>query len=142
TLAMVAGDAINVLSNAWNDANSANSGQGLNNRVASPTEINSVLINGIVPSVNNNYSGGVENYFRFLENWSGKDLEFSGSIIELYESVKATGNWSYGGKVYQAPNRPWSWDTALGGEDGPPGAPSVVEIVRSNWSIEESENLD
>lgn len=134
TLAMVAGDAITILSNAWDDANSTNYGD----RNAQATEANAVFMNGIVPSANNNYSGGVENYFRFLEKWNGRDFTFSGSIIQLWESEKATGRWSYGNPVYTAPGRPWAWDTALGGIDGPPGAPRVVEIWRGQWEISEA----
>ncbi len=135
-MSMVAGDAINVLSNAWDDDDSSSN---LSSRVATETTINSVLINGIVPSEDDTYSGGVENYFRFLEKWSGVDFNFSGSVIELYESKLALGKWGQN-DVYSAPNRPWSWDTALGGIDGPPGAPRVVEIIRANWKIEDSED--
>ena len=131
TLAMVAGDAITILSNAWDDDKSTN----FANRVARETEANAVFMNGIVPSGNEKYSGGVENYFRFLEKWGGKKFQFSGSIIQLWRSKEAIGNWRYGNPVYDAPKRPWSWDTALGGIDGPPGAPRVVEMWRGAWTV-------
>lgn len=132
TLAMVAADSLNILSNAWNDANSNKTMSTY--RKASQTTVNAVCISGIVPSKNNHYSGGVENYFRFLEYWTGVDFNFSGSIIQMWESQKATGYWGKS-NVYEAPKRNWSWDNALGGLNGPPGAPRVVELRRTAWKM-------
>lgn len=132
---MVAGDAINILSNNWADANSDASNDPYSGRTAGDTTINSVFINGIVKSASNNYSGGVENYFRLLENWGSKKLTFSGSLIELWESQRAKGAWKYGSPIYDAPNRIWSWDNALGGLVGPPGVSPTTSLVRKQWSI-------
>ena len=131
TLAMIAGDAISVMSNAWDDANSNN----WSARVASETTQNAVMIQGIVPSQNSTYSGGVENYFRFMESWSGTEYIYNGSIVSMWESQVATGSWSYGSPVYKAPIRTWAWDSNLGGMNGPPGAPRVVEILKKNWKL-------
>ncbi|HPK03616.1 MAG TPA: hypothetical protein PLS90_14305 [Candidatus Sumerlaeota bacterium] len=130
TLAMVACDSLMILSNAWNDANSTN----YSNRIASETTVNTVCMQGNVPTGGGYYSGGVENYFRFLENWSGKDLNFSGSIILMWASQKFLGKWGQS-NVYSPPNRKWSWDTALGGINGPPGAPRVVELEKKDWKM-------
>ena len=135
TLSLVAGDAINILSNSWNDANSANSGSPYSNRNASNTTINAVCMNGIVPS-DGTYSGGVENFFRLLENWGSKKLTFSGSIIVLWKSKKAVGKWFYGSPVYAAPQRVWSWDAALGGMTGPPGIPPVIFPEKKQWKVD------
>ncbi len=129
-LAMVAADALSILSNSWNDANSTN----YSKRNASSTTVNAVCMQGIVPTSGGNYSGGVENYFRLLENWSGITLTFSGSIINMWMSELAVGVWR-SNVYYQPPNRTWSWDTALGGAAGPPGAPSVIEIRRTAWEM-------
>lgn len=131
TMAMVVADALTILSNAWDDAN----GNTYSKRIASATEVNAVCMQGIVPSANSNYSGGVENYFRFLEQWSGKEFKFSGSIINMWKSRKALGVWKYDSPVYTAPNRTWSWDTSLGGINGPPGASRVVELTRTAWEL-------
>lgn len=130
-LAMIAADAITILSNAWNDANSGGPKSGRN---ANATTVNSVCMQGIVSTGNNHYSGGVENYFRLLENWSGIEYKFSGSIINMWESEIATGVWN-NNDYYNPPNRNWSWDTSLGGAAGPPGAPSVIEIRRTGWEM-------
>lgn len=135
-MSMVAADALTILSNSWSDVNSATSTDAekkYKDRAASNTKVNAVCMQGIVPSANNNYSGGVENYFRLLENWGGDSLTFSGSLINMWESTRALGKWKYGGPVYDAPNRVWSWDTALGGVDGPPGAPYTVRMTRKGW---------
>lgn len=133
TLAMVAADALSILSNSWNDANSSN----YNKRIASQTTVNCVCMQGIVATAGGNYSGGVENYFRLLEQWSGVNLKFSGSIINMWESEMALGIWKQSGNYYTPPNRQWSWDTGLGGLSGPPGAPSVIYMKRTNWEAPE-----
>ena len=60
-------DAITILSPGWTPLNSTNS---LSSRVATPDTVNAAILTGIVPSVTGNYSGGVENFLRLLENWS------------------------------------------------------------------------
>ena len=142
TLALIAGDAVTILSNSpdgtkgWQDANS---NKTISNRTAEATTINCVFMNGIVASGNDSngnshYSGGVENYFRFLENWSGKNFNFNGSLIQLWGSKKATGYWPGTGTIYNPPNRNWSWDKSLNVINGPPGIPSFITIKRSQWS--------
>lgn len=132
-LAMVAADALSILSNKWSDANSAD----YSKRIANQTTVNCVCMQGIVATADGNYSGGVENYFRLLEQWSGVNLKFSGSIINMWESEIALGIWKQTGNFYSPPNRLWSWDTALGGLAGPPGAPSVIYMKRTNWEMPE-----
>ena len=60
-------DAVNILSNSWVDTNP-------NNSAASNTTVNTAIVSGIVPSTNCYYSGGAENFPRFLENWDAQDL--------------------------------------------------------------------
>ena len=131
TLAMVAADALTILSNNWLDSRATNYSQ----RTGTATEINAVCLQGTVPTEDGNYSGGVENYFRFLEQWNNADLRFSGSIINMWDSQMALAHWRYGSPVYTAPTRRWSGDTARGGINGPPGAPRVVEISKTGWAM-------
>ena len=100
--AAIVADAINVLSNNWTDANSGSQ------PVAKATTINAAFIAGNVPTTSSNYSGGVENYPRFLENWSGVRFNYVGSMVILYASQQATGVWGTG--VYSAPTRNWAYD--------------------------------
>jgi hypothetical protein len=130
-LSLIAADAYNQLSNNWNDANSTLS---VNSRVATETTVKTVVMAGNVPTDSDTpYSGGVENYFRFHEKWSGRAFNFAGSIINLWESQIATGDWSYGDPVYTAPIRLWDWDSIYGGINGPPGMPRVFFLDRLEW---------
>ena len=105
---VIIGDAINVLSNAWNDTTATGS------RVASNTTINAALVGGIVASNGVNYSGGAENFIRLLENWSGKTLTYTGSIVQLWQSSQGTGVWTGSSSVYTAPSTySWTYDTRL-----------------------------
>jgi hypothetical protein len=106
-LSLVTGDAYNQLSNSWDDAHSTSWAS----RGASNTTVKSVIMAGNVPTdPDTDYSGGVENYFRFHENWSGDTFTFAGSIINMWDSEIATSDWRYGDPVYTAPNRAWDWD--------------------------------
>jgi hypothetical protein len=103
--AAVVGDAITVLSNAWNDTTAAVS------RVASNTTVNAALVTGNVPSNGTYYSGGGENFIRFLENWGGKSFTYYGSMVQLWQSKQGTGPWSNSSSVYTAPtNNNWFYD--------------------------------
>ncbi|MFH1010868.1 MAG: hypothetical protein V1784_06515 [bacterium] len=124
-------DAITMLSPAWDDAKSTWS---LSNRVATAMTINACIMAGHKQmSYGGGYSGGLENLFRFLEKWDGVTLTFRGSIVDLWFSRKATGNWIYG-TYYTAPNRNWGFDTGLlDPANWPPGTPRVHTIQRGSW---------
>jgi len=129
----VIADAANILSNSWNDANSA---AGISSRVATLTTVNAAFIAGIkpTPTGGGTYSGGLENYPRLQENWSGKQLIISGSFVSLWTSQIATGNWPGTGSVYNPPIRLWSWDASFGsGTSLPPFSPFAVEIDKGAW---------
>ena len=126
----VIADAVNILSNAWSDANSFS---GLSSRTASNTTINTAIVSGIVPSVGNHYSGGAENFPRFLENWSGKSLTYYGSMVELYKSYQSIGYWG-SSNVYNPPNRQWYFDTNLQ-VTPPPGTLPIYSYVKGRWFL-------
>src|SRR5690606_2141787 len=97
------GDSITILSTAWNDSNA---NKAMSHRTASATTVNAAFLAGIVPSDGTYYSGGVENFPRFLENWSGRVFTYNGSMVVMYYSAIATAPWG-GSDVYNAPNRNW-----------------------------------
>lgn len=133
TMAMVVGDSLTLLSSSWSDTNS---NKAISYRTASNSEVNAVCMQGIVPSSGGKvYSGGVENFFRLLEDWNGKELKFQGSLINLWLSTKATGSWSGTGTVYNPPKRTWAWDSDLGGTNGPPGANYGVDVTCDEWTM-------
>jgi hypothetical protein len=141
----VVADAVTILSNNWNDANGDNSSKPLSGRVASYTTVNTAIISGIVPSggyvpVNGvsphdgAYSGGAENFPRFLEKWDGQKFTYYGSMVELYQSKQAIGEWTYGGNVYGAPDRQWYFDNNFKTKP-PPGSLMLYSYIKGKWSV-------
>jgi hypothetical protein len=128
----VIADAVNLLSNSWNDTKNASS----NLPTASNTTYNIAVVSGNVPTPDGggNYSGGFENMPRFHENWTGKTARILGSFISIYNSEIAKSPWRYGGNVYTAPVRDWQYDTALNDMNNlPPFTPSAVYFQRVLW---------
>lgn len=127
--ASVMGDAITLLSNSWNDGNSY---AGLGSRIASNTTVNAALVAGNVPTGTNGaiYSGGGENFVRFLEDWTGKNFTFYGSLINVYASNQGIGAWG-NANVYNAPLQSWFFDKTLSIDAGgnPVKVPGYVSTV-------------
>lgn len=130
----VIADAVCILSNNWNDSNSTSD---VSARLATNTTVNTAIISGIVPSgtSNNNYSGGAENFPRFLESW-GSDNTFTyyGSMVELYKSKYHTGTWGKN-NVYDPPVRNWYFDTKFY-VNPPPGTLDLVLYKKGRWYVE------
>ena len=126
--AAIVADAINVLSNAWSDVASGTV------PIARNTTLNAALVSGIVPTGNGYYSGGVENFPRFLEDWSDKSFTYYGSMIELYYSKQAIGRWG-SGNVYSPPNRAWYFDSNFVSSP-PPGLLASFNYRRSRWYMQ------
>lgn len=138
----VVSDAITLLSNTWNDAKSNWKYTTVNPTgqmpTASTTEYNLVLVTGNLPTKYGQYSGGLENFPRFLENWSGKTVDISGGFMQLFRSKYATGLWN--GSYYSPPNRVWQSEPRFSDLTSfPPGFtdlfPSTsLGISYSNWN--------
>jgi len=135
--AAILADAVMVLSNAWSDANSS---LGLSNRVAANTTINAAILSGIVPTNdggNGRYSGGAENFPRFLERWSNVNFTYYGSMIQLFRSEQFDNPWLGTGSsanVYDAPRRRWFFETGFLAES-PPGTLEAVVYSRGQWTL-------
>ncbi|HMO17861.1 MAG TPA: hypothetical protein PKA63_06800 [Oligoflexia bacterium] len=116
--AAVLADTINILSTAWG-TNDAKSNQALGNRIANHTTINSAFLAGTDTTggvegsggQGGSYNGGLENYPRLHENWTGRTLTYYGSFVSLGTPSRSNGPWVYGGMQYEAPNRDWHYDT-------------------------------
>jgi hypothetical protein len=106
--AAVIGDAVNLLSNAWNDTKVKGTLPA-----ASPTTFNVAMVTGNHDTSVGGYNGGFENLPRFHENWTGKVCAITGSFVNAWLSQYATGTWAYGGDRYTAPNRQWAYDTSF-----------------------------
>jgi hypothetical protein len=131
--AAVFADAVTILSNFWKDSNAAS---GLSSKIATSTTVNTAIVAGFLPSGWTNpktgaqygYSGGLNNFPRFLEDWTGKTFNYTGSMIELFTSQIATGEWDTG-TIYQPPIRVWNFDSNFVGKP-PPGSLDAVSISR------------
>ena len=72
---------------------------------------------------------------RLLEDWSNNTLTLNTSIINLFNSTKATGTFVNPGTYYTPPTRNFSYD--LNFEDPskvPPGIPCALVALRYNWT--------
>jgi len=124
-------DAITILSDQFSDKYSH---LGLDQRPATNTTVNAALLGGIVPTRNGYYSGGLENFPRLLEDWTGDTLTINGSFVALFESNKATGRWGYPEHVSTPPQRKWSFDPRLNTLAGlPPSTPELQTAFRRSW---------
>lgn len=140
--ASVVGDSITILSRNWTDAKSfvnALEIDALSKRKASETTVRFAMIAGdtqsslkVEPNQGSgdaNLSGGVHNFKRFLEDWGGTRLNYSGSLINLFNSHNNNGAFKCCITVYSPPNRNWVFDaTFLNPNRLPPGTPFIQSI--------------
>ncbi|HWC61923.1 MAG TPA: hypothetical protein VHC44_19705 [Verrucomicrobiae bacterium] len=132
-------DALTILSSAWSDANSKNNGFGSGGGwSANSTTVNAAILTGIVPSTGTDsmhFSGGVHNLPRLLEDWSGgTTLTLNTSIINLYNSIEATGQFKNPGVYYKPPTRQFSYDLNFSDPTKvPPGIPCALVALRYDW---------
>lgn len=137
--AAVLADAITVLSNNWGPNNSdAKGNQVTSNRPATSTTVNAAFALG--PDEESSVgqgNGQLENLIRFLEDWDGDTFTYNGSLIALWHSLQATGDWrccgDSGNHYYRAPNRVWGYDT-LFNTSIPPGTPRGILTLKGRWS--------
>jgi hypothetical protein len=128
--ASVAADAVSILSVSWSDANSS---LALSSRIAGSTTVNCAILAGNVPTTSSAYSGGLENFPRFLEDWSGKTFTYNGSMVAMYDSRIATAPWG-SGNTYSPPVRNWAFDDNFNNlAKVPPSSPQVRILLRGGW---------
>ncbi len=129
----VAGDSVTILSGAWLNRVSGTSYTNLN---ATPTEVNTAILGGIVPSLKTSatqFSGGSHNFPRFLEDWSGGVVfRYRGSMVCLFESEVGNEPWST--NYYSPPNREWGFYNQFAHGTYPPGTPSARSFMRVNFA--------
>jgi hypothetical protein len=129
--ASLVSDALTILSGNWQDSQS--SVPITLKSMAANTTINAAILTGIVYSTDgtsNHFSGGVMNVPRLLEDWSSITLTLNTSIVNLFDSARATNWFRNPGVYYYAPTRAFSFDrnftnwTKL-----PPATPALVVVV-------------
>lgn len=128
--AALMGDSVTILSTNWSDS--------VTNKLPTPgnTTVNAAMLEGIVqsdPTISGDYSGGVENFMRLLENWGGT-LTYNGSIVVLFYSQYATNHWHQTGNYYNPPTRHWAFDLNFKTQSKlPPLTPQIKAMIRGNW---------
>ena len=130
--ASLVADAITILSDAWQDKNAT---KGSTPAGAAPTTVNAAFLTGVVETTKGQYSGGMENFPRFLETWGSANIfTYNGSMVKMFPSLYATGVWGQA-NVYSPPARNWAYDTNF--EDPtklPPQTPSLLKMIRGKWA--------
>jgi hypothetical protein len=149
--AAIMADTINVLSSNWsgrtdsgwtgstgcrNDCQSRKSLNSPAERPAATTYVNAAFLSFVPNTVGSNYNGGLENYPRFHEKWSGLNLVYRGSFVSLGQPSRANGSWcgtggssSSGCNIYDPPGRQWNYDPDFQElVNLPPITPRVVSV--------------
>ncbi|MBK8467090.1 MAG: pilus assembly PilX N-terminal domain-containing protein [Chloracidobacterium sp.] len=142
--ASIAADSITILSRNWQDALSFTSPFNLGNRQATETTCRFAMLSGdTVTTLNGTpnqgggdlkMNGGVHNFKRFLEDWGSEYLNYSGSLINLFNSHNNNGPFKCCNNVYSPPNRNWVFDaTFLDINRLPPGTPYFQYIQTTGF---------
>jgi hypothetical protein len=80
------------------------------------------------------YSGGAENFPRFLEYWADNDrFTYYGSMVQIYNSRQSIGKWGKD-NVYDPPLRQWYFDTNFK-VTPPPGSLMLYSYIKGKWSV-------
>jgi hypothetical protein len=119
--AMLAGDAVTLLSTAFDDTAT---GVG----VATSTTLNAAVLTGTVPSdeISGVFDGGYFNGVRLIEDWTGRTMTFRGAIATPFASRHANEPWRDAPPYFYAPpttrvfNHESSFNNLAGSPKGTP----------------------
>jgi hypothetical protein len=130
--ASLVADAITILSKDWVDTDGA---LPVASRIASSTTVNAALLTGSVDTTAGKYSGGMENFPRFLETWGSSAIfTYNGSMVKMFPSQYATAPWGKA-NVYAPPARNWAYDLNFNQAPKlPPLTPCVQKVIRARWT--------
>jgi hypothetical protein len=150
--AAVAADSVTLLSDNWNDVNSfiypyALGTGGARQAVQSAYRVALIAGKGIpFPQIPGACScddfgtdGGVHNFLRYLETWSGVNAYYYGSMVSFYFNRQGVGTYKNSGYVYSPPNRHYQFDTNF--SQGPAYLPPRTPVLRSVNTIGFSQQL-
>jgi Tfp pilus assembly protein PilX len=143
--AAIIADTVTLLSNNWNDLNSLANPTGPGARAGATTYYRMAVAGGKnVPFPQPNWAGagekdfgtdgGLHNFLRYLENWGGQQLFYTGSLVSMYYSEYNTGTFKCCTVVYSPPVRNYSFDTLfLNPANLPPGTPMFQDVVNLSY---------
>ncbi len=100
---------------------------------ATSTTINTAFLAGTdITNDSDGYNGGLENYPRFSERWSGQTLIYRGSFVSLGIPNHVSGLW--GDQDYNPPGRNWDYDLDFNSvENLPPLTPRFVFVKQESF---------
>ncbi len=134
----VIADAVTLLSNSWDDWNSLQFPHNPGNRPATTTWYRTAIVSGKGlsfprpgPADPQDFGtdGGLHNFLRYLESWSGKTLNYRGSLVSLSYNRQGTGTYKCCANVYSPPTRAYAFDVDfLDPNLLPPGTPMFRDI--------------
>lgn len=135
--ASIVGDAVTILSNSWDDGQSFAYPNTLAQRAASDTQVRFAMLagdplTGRSPSegLDGAQNGGLINFKRFLEVWTSDRLNYSGSLINLFNAYNSNGRHKPNGATYSPPTRDWTYEASFSDSNRlPPGTPFVYFIT-------------
>jgi hypothetical protein len=131
--ASLVSDALTILSANWQDSQSTLAITDGSKSKATSTTVNAAILTGIVYSTDgtsNHFSGGVMNMTRLLEDWTGVTLTLNTSIVNLFDSARATNRFRNPGAYYYAPTRAFSFDRNFtNAAKLPPATPALTLVV-------------
>ena len=147
--ASIVADAFFPLSKTWSDNASAMYPEDLSKRLADrslPDETEETSIRTAIIAGNNlsalagspdaghggvgesRLNGGMHNFPRFLERWRNR-WNFVGSLVPLYHSTQALGQYNADSTIYSPPVRNWAFDSSFLNPDRlPPSTPQFQYI--------------
>jgi hypothetical protein len=145
--ASIIGDVVTNLSNACVDANfRINCGITAGQNVATQTSVNAAYLSYTDKSTGNlgtstaggvkDYSGGLNNYMRMVENWGGINFNYRGSFVSLGEPQEFSGDYLAGGSggYYNVPIRNFKYDPNFNAFDRlPPLTPKVIYLQQDTF---------
>jgi hypothetical protein len=146
--ASLVGDTITTLSNSCLDASTTKINCGIltGQNIATATSMNAAFLSFTDASDGNigtdgfgvvqEYSGGLNNYMRMVENWAGKNFNYTGSFVSLGEPQEFSGDYKSGGAAgyYNVPNRNFGFDTNFNAFDKlPPLTPKVIYLQQETF---------
>jgi len=143
--ASIIGDAVTLLSDNWNDVNSFAFPYNSGKRLPVNTTYRMAIMSGkqVVfpvptysapagPPSDEGTDGGVHNFLRYLEDWSGDNSYYLGSMVSMYYNHQALGIYKYDSNniiVYYAPTRNYNFDTDfLNPAALPPETPMLRDV--------------
>jgi hypothetical protein len=140
--AALIGDSMNVLSQQWeapagtvpNDLKTTTDLSSSSARAAASTTIFAAFASRVdnTNMATVGYNGGLENFPRFHEDWSGDTFTYRGSFVSLGTPLHANGHWTADGdsyNMYNPPARNWDYDPQLNDVAMlPPLTPTFVAV--------------